>query len=215
MSIFGKTKPKPSSSPQIKNQNSLDNSAKSLEKCGPMSSQKKHSFADTSFVRKHFLNLRLLPIFFFVLSSCVSVNLKQGALVKSEKFKFAEPTSPFVKIKNKNFDSFWMSNKTANTIAIMSDCSPDHDYPLETMDREAVDALDRTEILSSKRVVFAQREGMMTVFTGFLDGIKVKVKNLSLKKNSCHYTITYSGVAKTFASEEPQFDQFLKSMVIE
>lgn len=180
-----------------------------------MPSQYKHLFADTSFVRKHHLNFRLLPLFFFVLSSCVSVNLKQGSLIKSEKFKFAEPSSPYVKIKNKSFDSFWMSSKTANTIAIMSDCSPDHDYPLESMDREAIDAIDRTEILSTKKVIFAQREGIMTVFTGFLDGIKVKVKNLSLKKNSCHYTITYSGVAKTFASEEPQFDQFLKSMVIE
>lgn len=160
----------------------------------------------------YFLYLQLLG---FLLTSCVSVSLKQQPSIKSEKISFPELNSPFVKIKNKNFDHYWMSDKTANTIAIYSDCTPDRDISLEAMDRESVDAVDNAEVLSTKKFSFAQREAIATIYTGFIDGIKVKVKNISLKKNGCHFTITYSGVSKKFPSEEGFFDRFLSGVVIQ
>ena len=164
---------------------------------------------------KHLKLQHVAFIFLFgSLLSCVSVDLKPKAPTKSKIYRFAEPQAPFKKMDSDQADHAWQNSKNGNTIAVLSECSETRDPSLSGIESETINALTNPQTLKTENIQFSDRGALHTVVEGQVDGVNVKMEILTLKKNSCSYTLSYIGRSKTFEKDQPSFNQFLKGFVI-
>ncbi len=154
--------------------------------------------------------LVIWSIFFAFLQGCVSVNLPKQTGHKAEKVSYREPASPFSEIKSENADQAWISEKKGNTISYLSDCNNPVDPPLTQIESETLAVLNDLKILNTERINFNSRQALQTLAQGEIDGVVVRMKLVTFKKNNCSYSLVYGGLKKNFDSELPHFDSFLK-----
>lgn len=160
---------------------------------------------EVKFVSKIFVLFSALSM-----SGCVSVALKKEPIVKSDKYTYQNPGSPFKKVDPDNADHAWRNSKTGNTIAVISECSTSRDPELSTLESESVQALSAVKISSSKEMIFNDREALRSTAEGTIDGVSVKIDVLNFKKSSCMYSLTYFGRSKGFQADQNEFENFLK-----
>jgi hypothetical protein len=141
---------------------------------------------------------------------CVSVNLPKSSGVKAEKVAYRAPASPFSEINSENADQAWISEKKGNTISYLSDCNNPVDPPLAQIEAETLAVLSDLKILNTERINFNSREALQTLAQGQVDGVVVRMKLVTFKKNSCSYTLVYGGLKRNFDSEMGHFDNFIK-----
>ncbi len=146
--------------------------------------------------------------------ACVSVDLKPKAVTKSKSYQFQDPPKYFGKMESDQADFVWQNPKNGNTIAVLSECSETRDPSLSNLESETVNALTAPQILHTENVHFADRGALQSLVEGQVDGVNVKMEILTLKKNSCSYTLSYIGRSKTFEQDQKIFSQFLKGFVI-
>lgn len=158
-------------------------------------------------MKNHFI----ICILFLLLGSCVSVSLPGKKVVSATDVHFDAPPSPFKEIKMANVDKAWLSGKTANTISYFSECGNPADPSLETLETDALSAINDIDVLKSENVQYNGREARQTIVAGKLDGVPVKMSLLLLKKNGCNYTLSYGGTASQFLQEESLFENFKRN----
>ena len=141
---------------------------------------------------------------------CVSVGLKKEPVVKSDKYNFQNPNSPFSKVDPDNADHAWRNPKTGNTIAVISDCNPNRDPELMIMESESIQALHGAKVISSNYMNYNDREGLRSIAEGTVDGVPVKIEVLNFKKSACMYSLTYFGRSKGFSGDQSVFENFIK-----
>lgn len=161
-----------------------------------------------------FFNLVALSLTMISISGCVSVQLPGSVAKKASGLIYKEPTKPFVSMKSDGADKVWLSSKTANTIAYLTECESTNDPSLKQLESEYLNALGKLEIVKSETSNFNGRESLATTANGEIDGINVQVRLVIFKKNNCNYTLSYSGVKKKFDSELKHFDQFVESFKV-
>lgn len=146
----------------------------------------------------------------YIISGCISIGVAQ----KPEAAKnliFAAPSEPFFDHTSKTGDRVWISRKTGNSISYLSDCSANTDPSLELLESESLSGIENLEILESHFREFNHRKAKETLASGTLDGVTIKMNVISLKKNSCTYTLLFAGKKEHFDSEISFFNQFKES----
>ncbi|MBX3039490.1 MAG: hypothetical protein KF789_02130 [Bdellovibrionaceae bacterium] len=156
-------------------------------------------------------NLLKLLILSAILSGCVSVSLPSAKSSKAKGVKWNAPASPFENLNDTAIDQAWMSKKTGNTISYLSECSSTADRSLESLQSEALNVLTKLQVQEEKNLDFNGRRALLVTARGEVDGVAVKMSLLTLKKNDCNYSLTYSGLEKTFDAETSFFQKFLDS----
>lgn len=154
---------------------------------------------------------RLTFIFALALGGCVSVNIPTGNNRRAEGVHFQAPANPFHDIDPQLADKAWVDEKTGNTISFISDCGNKVDPTLNQLQSEAVSVISNFKMIQEKTISFDGREALLSTVSGDVDGVAVMMRVLSLKKNSCNYTVSYTGVSKTFEQESAAFNQFMNS----
>lgn len=166
--------------------------------------------------RKGFYSMRLstIPLFWIfaspMISGCVSVSLPSSKSHRAEGIQWQSPSAPFEELKDASADQAWMSKKTGNTISFLSECGANGDRSLELLQSEALQALNSAEVLHQELKEYNRRQALFSTAQGKVDGIPVKVRLVTLKKNECNYTITFSGLEKNFESELAFFSSFIE-----
>lgn len=158
--------------------------------------------------RMNLLKLLILPA---LLSGCVSVSLPTSKSSKAKDVKWNAPAAPFENLNDTAIDQAWMSRKTGNTISYLSECSSTMDRSLESLQSEALNVLTKLQVQEEKSLDYNGRRALFVTARGEVDGVPVKMSLLTLKKNDCNYSLTYSGLEKTFDSETSFFQKFLDS----
>ena len=153
----------------------------------------------------------IVALFYLACSSCVSVSLPSSSGWKSKEVIFDAPAKPFGPMQNKNADKAWISEKNGNTISYISDCGSPLDPPLQSIESDTLNFLENLKIISSENKTFNGRESLETTGQGNIDGVPVKMRVVTFKKNNCSYSLLYGGVKEKFAVELPAFDQFIRS----
>lgn len=153
--------------------------------------------------------LRIIFIMLFF-SSCVSVNLPTSRGQKASQVIYRKPNAPFSDIRSNNADQAWLSSVTGNTISFISECNNPADPPLHQIESETLSVMTDLKVLSSQNINFNSREGLHTVAEGQVDGIPVKMKLLSFKKNSCNYSLIFGGLREKLDAEDSYFNDFLQ-----
>lgn len=144
------------------------------------------------------------------LAGCVSVNLPSQSGHKSKDVVYEQPPAPFSAMVSENADQAWISNKTGNTISFVSDCNNPTDQNLQQIENETLGVLHDPQILFSQNIIFNSREGMETLAQGKVDGVWVKMKLVTFKKNNCSYSLVFGGLRNKFDSEISYFNTFMK-----
>ena len=147
-------------------------------------------------------------IFQSLLTACVSVKLGPE-VQKSKGISYSSPSSTFSEVSLAPADRAWKSNQTGNTISYFSECSSVY-APLEQMREDALGSLPKSQLLDSKTVQQDDREALLSLMEGKVEGIGVKMSQLVFQKNGCRYSLNYIGRQDQFAKELPNFDQFIK-----
>ena len=150
-----------------------------------------------------------LATLFFV--GCVSVSLNSGKTKKAQDLKMKEPQNPFHSIKTDNADYAWQSDKTGNTIAVLSECNTPTDISLKNLESDSLTALSQIKIVNSEKQTFNNREALQTTADGKVDGVPIRLDLLVFKKNYCNYTLSFVGRKSSFDSEREYFDKFKQS----
>lgn len=142
--------------------------------------------------------------------SCVTVELSPKKGERSSEVQFQQPSSPFQSSSTETSDHLWLSSRTGNSISFLSECKGSEDLNLEQLESDALGALDNVHVLESKKFEYNNREASSTLAEGQVDGVPIKMKVISLKKNNCNYTLVYAAVAKNFAQEIESFESFVR-----
>jgi hypothetical protein len=147
-------------------------------------------------------------------SGCVSVQLGGSKAKKSDNISVDTPDSPFVQISDSNSDQTWQNQKTGNTISYLSEC-PQPEASLEAIAAEFNLALGSIEGLKKEKTFFAGREALRSNATGQIDGIKMQLYSIVVKKNGCSYVLTYVGRSDRFEQDYRAYEHFLSRVRIQ
>lgn len=149
----------------------------------------------------------LLPL---AITSCISIGVSKDP-EPAKNLSYSTPAAPFSDLKSKTGDKAWLSKTTGNTISFISDCSANSDPSLETLEAESLSGIDKLEVIESNQKDYNQRISRETIASGSVDGIAIKIKVISFKKNSCNYNLLFAGKKDKFDSELGIFNNFTES----
>jgi len=144
------------------------------------------------------------------LSSCVSVQLGPDKPKSATGVKFTPPTPPFVPFDNDAIDSGWKNTSHGTSISYKSVCNGP-DLPLESIQETMLIGIENMKILKSARIPYSQREALVSVAEGKVDGVPTKMQMLILKKNYCTYMLSYVALIKSYEKDVLKFQHFLNS----
>ncbi len=146
---------------------------------------------------------------FFAINACVSVDIKQKPGKKSDQFQMQEPALPFEKMKTDYVDYAWKDYATDSMISVYSECKESQTTNLQQIEREAMQSLSHAQIITTETIAYNERGSLLTVASGDIDGVAMKVKMLTISKNFCNYTLMYSAKEERFDKLLKYFDKFL------
>lgn len=163
-----------------------------------------------------FFSFRLLgiPLIALTLASCVSVNLGQGSVKKSQSIAYSPPGQGFEDFAAPVVDRAWRHKQDGNSISIMSQCEEKGGFTIEEIKEAVVAEIDNAKIVESKDFEFNERKAAAYVITGEVDGIPSELKLVTFRKHECIYSITYVARSATFAKHLETFDGFLTKFVV-
>ena len=139
---------------------------------------------------------------------CVTVSVGEKKGQPAQNIQVVPPTSPFEEMKTPDADRAWQNARTGTSISYTSDCGG-ADPSLKSIQQTVLQGLTEVTIESEDKTTFNSREALDTVASGSVDGVPVKIRFITFKKNNCNFTLNYFAVARHFASGLPAFQQFI------
>lgn len=139
------------------------------------------------------------------------MSLKAPKTTKASGMKWQAPASPFQALSDSSVDVAWLSEKTGNTISVLSECQAPTDRSLETLQSESLSLLSKLEKIEEQSLDFNGRRALRTKARGEVDGIPVMISVVTLKKNGCNYSLSFTGVSRNHGQETEVFERFLQS----
>lgn len=157
---------------------------------------------------------KIIPLILALLvSACVSVDL-QPKHVPAKGFTFDPPAAPYKAIGSDQLAQAWQNSSNGNSISVFSDCNDKSDPSLTALQRDVLSILEEQVNESQTTQQLNQREARVNVSSGKLDGVTVKMKVISFKKNNCSYSLNYVGTPKSFSSDTAVFKKFVSGFSV-
>lgn len=143
-----------------------------------------------------------------LLSACVSVKLTPD-VQKAKGLSVEAPGGAFSEVSVAAADRAWKSSKTGNTISYFSECSASG-ANLEQMRDDVLASLPKAQVLASDIVQHDDREGLLSLIEGRLEGIPMRISLLVYVKNGCRYSLSLTGRKAVFDQDLNEFTRFQK-----
>ncbi|MFK8139176.1 MAG: hypothetical protein AB8E15_12515 [Bdellovibrionales bacterium] len=144
------------------------------------------------------------------LNACVSLDLQKD-IPTAEGVLFAAPKSGFESESVDNLDHHWIQKSTGNSISLKSSCFDPADPDLNYLSQSSFNGLKVEEEIKTETIQYNKREALHTKKKVNIDGIKVIVELVVLKKNNCNYILSHVGIDKNFNTSAGTFAEFTKS----
>lgn len=154
----------------------------------------------------------ILLIFFVPIGSgCVSVNIGGNEPHRANEniIEFQSPRGEFQSIEAQHVDKAWKSKTTGNTISYYSECNLAVEPSLSALRNEVLSTVDQYEVIHEEVLDYNQRRALRIQAKGNVDGIPSELALVFLKKNSCLFVISYTGLPTTFSAENDTFNDFV------
>jgi hypothetical protein len=158
----------------------------------------------------------ILAITFILLSTaCVSVQIPTSSGKKSKQVTLSAPVKPFIETENKTMDAVWINESNGNTISYISECNAKIEPTLEQLESDTILSLSTVTSKTSEKKSYNFRQALYSDIVGTLDGVEMKIRQISLLKNNCSFTISYTGLESKFDENLTVFETFLKDFKIQ
>ncbi len=135
-----------------------------------------------------------------------------GPAEKVKDLKFQVPASPYFDLNSETSDFSWISEKTGNTISVLSECK-ESKLTTKEVALDTARGIDNHKIVKSEAQSFQNFDGHIVMTTGLVDNSEVQMVIHTFKSSGCFVTLTYGGLKKNYTSEEDIFDRFQSSLV--
>lgn len=152
---------------------------------------------------------------FLALSACVSIDINPSKTTRADDYDYSSPGNPFEKIKAPEADYAWQSEKSGNTIAIITACNKNAEPSLKSLENDIQAAMTGTKVLSSQKLKLQNVDSLKTHVEGQVETATVQLLSYSLRRNNCSYSLTYVGRKSSFNGELSIFEKFVQGFELE
>ena len=159
-------------------------------------------------MRLAFIRRLILFIIFALSFGCVTVSVSEKKGRPAENLEVVPPSAPFEELKTPDADRAWQNARNGTSISYASECGG-ADPSLKSIQQTILQGLTDINIEAEEKTNFNSREALDTTASGNVDGVAVRIRFLTFKKNNCNFTLNYFAVAKHFDSGLPAFQQFV------
>jgi hypothetical protein len=152
------------------------------------------------------------------LVSCASPTgrLRDGRFMDADvSYTVAPPDDGWRELRLPTADAAWHNEALATVLLVSSHCEGVADSPLEGLTSDLLMGMTDREIVSQERVPSSQREAMVSVATGKLDGVARKLALFVLKKDGCVYDIVLDANPQHFDGARAVFDRVVASFDVD
>lgn len=115
---------------------------------------------------------------------------------------------------NPDSSDFAFANKSSkSTILAQSYCKKYQASSLEVLSNNILNGINNLQTLEKKEVFTFGRQGIQSVASGFIDGVKVYLEMVNIQKDSCLYDfILISTSLENLKKDHNDFETFLKGL---
>lgn len=156
----------------------------------------------------------------FMESSGCALLFPDRTAPKSGNYRVTNPPSPWSKLKpGEDIDApeafkadlAFENPKTGAIISLNSVCRKYQESSLDSLTESLVRGIDQRETLERKDLTLDGVAALNTVYLGFVDGVKLKIETVVLKKNFCTYDFIYVVIPEKEKESHFIFEQFIHS----
>jgi hypothetical protein len=133
---------------------------------------------------------------------------KQGASERN--YDVGKPGAGWVRLAPGGADKAWLHGKTGATIYTDSNCKARfEDKPLAALVTHLTFGMAHGDPISEERLTLDGRAALMRINRGTVDGVKVQIAAVVIKKNRCIYDALYINSPGDFDSGMSGFNQVI------
>lgn len=159
----------------------------------------------------------LIP--FFIFSGCALLFPDRTA-PKSASYEVNAPQDPWHRLpvgeSSSSVDAMkadvaYENTETGAIISLNSICRKYSEASLDSLTMNLVRGIGARKMLSQQHSIVNEADALDSTFEGIVDGVKVNINTIVLKKNSCTYDFIYVEVPKKSVNSRPDFQTFVSS----
>ena len=129
-----------------------------------------------------------------------------GSKVVEGRYNTGTPGDGWARVSPGGADKAWFNRNTGSTIYFDSNCKARfEDKPLADLLKHLTFGMAQGEPHSEEKLRLGDRNALLRVYSGDVDGVKVQIGAAVIKKNSCIYDALYISSPTDFDSGMPNF----------
>jgi hypothetical protein len=127
------------------------------------------------------------------------------------KYRLGDPGEGWSRVDGGGADQAWYNDRLSASIYADSNCAERfEDSPLEALSDHVTFGVARGAPLKEERLRLDEREALLRVWKGQLDGVAVQVGAVVAKKNECTYDLLYIAAPARFEGGWSDFMKVVK-----
>jgi len=159
----------------------------------------------------------------FLLSAC-AVIFPDRTAPKSASYNVTPPPAPWQKVAvgeataatdSLKADLAYENPETGAIISLNSLCRKYNNATLESLTKNLVRGIHNKKLLSQNPVSVNNASGQDSFFEGMVDGVKINLRTVVLKKDYCTYDFIYVVIPDRERNDRKDFDRFVASFQAE
>jgi len=165
---------------------------------------------------KYSFCISLLVLFITIISCSLLIPSVSEHSRKSTWYKIDFSDPDWEKISPDKSDMAFLNKETGSILILNSLCKKYEQTSLGQLSSKILSGLSNLEIEESREFIFSGREAISVNASGTLDGVKVKLKIMTFKKDRCTYDIAIiNSKGRIPSGDEEDFNRFINSMRFE
>lgn len=150
----------------------------------------------------------------FAMLSCAFLGGSNVDL-KSKEYSLNFNRPDWLEIDPDTSDKAFRNTKTGSVIVLNTTCKKYDSTSLEHLAQKLLAGISNVEVLDQGSAIYFDREGHHMVISGAIDGVPIKMKTITIRKNRCIYDLSLiSNNDKSFESDINALDEVINSMEI-
>ncbi len=159
----------------------------------------------------------------FSLAAC-AILFPDRTAPKSGEYKITAPDSPWEKVAtgeegaatdSLKADMAYENPETGAIISLNSICRKYTDSTLQSLTNNLVRGIQNRRVIDQKIVQIDSTPGEDTTFEGVVDNVKINLRTVVLKKDTCTYDFIYVVIPQRERNDRAEFEKFVASFQTE
>ena len=160
----------------------------------------------------------ILLILFFLLSSCISVDLDSFKDQAAKNVRFTPPPSPYKSVSKKGMDASWHNTENNSSISFFSNCFPHESWtPLSQFQQEILSELKSFRIIKTKKTTHKNEKAHHLWLKNSHRQNSTSQQYMQLllfKKSNCFYVLASLTRGPKQKKNEQTFQDFIQGFEI-